>query len=788
MASLKNIMNTDDEHVDPRPGSRFIDLTSRSPSAHSYATSLNHSRSSSSHINRSDPPGPPSRISYAVDHSSLPTPDLDMNSRRRSNTSVGSSEPGPSSNSPMRPLTAGAAGGEPHVKLTPITRKISKAKKGVPVHTCNQCPKTFSRAEHLRRHQLSHSPPDLCCPIAHCNKTFYRKDLLDRHIQRHEHDSKDDRETKQAIDRTTPKTPTLSYANTTRGNGLQMPEAFNDSRIDTVTASGTSSTMVHGSWLSMPPTSRASQNYNVPSTMPGPPDNYPMDANCYGLGISQLATTNSSFVSAYTETTNAEDIPMVSIPQNPTPEPRWPDSSTMHSSASESAFSTPPDNTTHTQFSVRTPSGSWINPISAFQTTSSDTNIENATYPVSFAYSSTPPHMYTSVFGDMGLPLPGYSDGTTFNTADQIAGSTVRSISPPLAVAQSETLAAVPSLPPTDGVFDLAGCSSGPPDGGSILSTEELMPLSLPETVSEAIPTYLDVYWEKVHPKIPIVHKHTFGEIFDGEEEHLEVLQCAMAALATQFIPEADDRVKGAQLHAYAWQKSKVVVGNQYASASRSSARGRHQAWKTWIAIETQRRLLAACFLLDIHSSRYYERGHVSALGLDYSSPSTLPISLTAVTTQLWEAEDPQAWAKRRTTKDPKTISNINFVTLSASEVASAPAFDAAILLAAYSLCLPRRRSLEHVKFVDDIVDFKLDGMAISKVFAGSAVANTYLALHYTPLYHLLSCFFGTSEAVEEMVQFWDRSNSYSVCGTSTEDFSWPPKLVKSSDGPQSGE
>jgi hypothetical protein len=32
-----------------------------------------------------------------------------------------------------------------------------------------------------------------------------------------------------------------------------------------------------------------------------------------------------------------------------------------------------------------------------------------------------------------------------------------------------------------------------------------------------------------------------------------------MAALATQYIPNADDRMKGAQLHAHAWQKSKVV-------------------------------------------------------------------------------------------------------------------------------------------------------------------------------------------------------------------------------------
>ncbi|KLO89476.1 uncharacterized protein LW93_1535 [Fusarium fujikuroi] len=95
----------------------------------------------------------------------------------------------PPSNSPMMSFTAAAATEGPHIRSTPITRKISKAKMRVPVHTCSQCPKTFSRAEHLRRHQLSHLPPDLFCPIENCNKAFHRKDLLGRHIQRHELDA-----------------------------------------------------------------------------------------------------------------------------------------------------------------------------------------------------------------------------------------------------------------------------------------------------------------------------------------------------------------------------------------------------------------------------------------------------------------------------------------------------------------------------------------------------------------------------------------------------------------------
>lgn len=90
------------------------------------------------------------------------------------------------------------------VRYTPVTGRISKAKKGQPVHVCNQCdePKVFrayvipkplkkliltthqifSRAEHLRRHQLSHQQPRYSCED--CEKTFHRPDLLARHMNR----------------------------------------------------------------------------------------------------------------------------------------------------------------------------------------------------------------------------------------------------------------------------------------------------------------------------------------------------------------------------------------------------------------------------------------------------------------------------------------------------------------------------------------------------------------------------------------------------------------------------
>ncbi|KAJ0131649.1 hypothetical protein HZ326_25255 [Fusarium oxysporum f. sp. albedinis] len=62
------------------------------------------------------------------------------------------------------------------------TGKVSKAKKGKPVHVCSECQKVYTRAEHLRRHQSSHQEPQFECPV--CQRRFHRKDLLERHYKR----------------------------------------------------------------------------------------------------------------------------------------------------------------------------------------------------------------------------------------------------------------------------------------------------------------------------------------------------------------------------------------------------------------------------------------------------------------------------------------------------------------------------------------------------------------------------------------------------------------------------
>ena len=64
------------------------------------------------------------------------------------------------------------------------TGRVSKAAKGMPVHHCD-CGKTYTRAEHLRRHQQNHEPGAFSCDVLGCDRTFSREDLLIRHKAKH---------------------------------------------------------------------------------------------------------------------------------------------------------------------------------------------------------------------------------------------------------------------------------------------------------------------------------------------------------------------------------------------------------------------------------------------------------------------------------------------------------------------------------------------------------------------------------------------------------------------------
>lgn len=74
-----------------------------------------------------------------------------------------------------------------------------------------------------------------------------------------------------------------------------------------------------------------------------------------------------------------------------------------------------------------------------------------------------------------------------------------------------------------------------------------------PGATLHAVPSYVEIYWEQSHYGLPIVHRPSFER--SGEE----ALRFAMAALATQHLNSKEHRIRGSQLHEYAWQEAKRV-------------------------------------------------------------------------------------------------------------------------------------------------------------------------------------------------------------------------------------
>lgn len=95
------------------------------------------------------------------------------------------------------------------------------------------------------------------------------------------------------------------------------------------------------------------------------------------------------------------------------------------------------------------------------------------------------------------------------------------------------------------------------------------MPTSLSGEARKTIPAYINVYWDKVHPTYPIIHRSTFDDEDRSRTpnsevgEQKELRRCAMAAIATQFLEDKIHRIHGDELYAHAWYKATEVRSTQ---------------------------------------------------------------------------------------------------------------------------------------------------------------------------------------------------------------------------------
>ncbi|TGZ81469.1 hypothetical protein EX30DRAFT_371460 [Ascodesmis nigricans] len=92
---------------------------------------------------------------------------------------------------PDTPMGGGGDGGGGQSATTPTTsgRKRRRSRKGMEKKfDCPHpgCGKFYSRAEHLYRHQLNHTPKEIYfCDFPDCKRSFVRQDLCTRHRERH---------------------------------------------------------------------------------------------------------------------------------------------------------------------------------------------------------------------------------------------------------------------------------------------------------------------------------------------------------------------------------------------------------------------------------------------------------------------------------------------------------------------------------------------------------------------------------------------------------------------------
>ncbi|KAI3318015.1 hypothetical protein HD806DRAFT_513428 [Xylariaceae sp. AK1471] len=722
-------------------------------------------------------------------------------------SSPSSMPPSGRSNVSSRPVSNATGEGNIPVKLTPITGRVSRAKKGVPVHVCEICKpaKTFTRAEHLRRHQLSHKPAAYQCHYLGCDKTFHRQDLLTRHTQRHEQDDRSGTD----VTASTPRQPSHAPGEGhTPSMGFLQPPMLPGNKLSIASEIPTNSAYTGNtpSYLASPhsgsstgqaPMSPSGHSTRSHSAGPSQEQNY--------THVSQFGTHPSSMDGSLFHSTSygqefqprrsslftyvgMEDLPNLTIPDSNIPghlslESNWP------SSASDSPYSTP-DRAV----------------IRGFESPSADVAD-------SMFYLHQYPSPQQAVYQpDFATP---YSDDTGFYDI-QPHPFPVRDPTPPTVTLSAQ---------PTENLVTLVHSVPGPPAVlgrqkysaallGAYSGAAFLTALALSPAVLNAIPHYLDVYWKRFDTLFPLVHRQNLENAAD------DVLRCAMAAIGSQFLQGKEDRINGEILYGFASQEARrrpqwstevmqaillcefygrfrglrpVIrpsepfqslysrVSNSspppflsshlvdsltfsafqdhlfslvlspsskpwhlYSTSSsqvatpqtpndHSTAGTSHRHWDEWIITESRRRLLAACFILDVHAAMYHEHSIMH----NFLTP-TPPIPLTKPSQYLWEAQNPEAW-EALLASEPAQLNSVSLADeeITTGHIATAPPLDLALYLASETLRLPCRSS---PSTLDVSAEIDLDATKrMCTLFHGSAVANTYLALHHTPLRDLLA-------------------------------------------------
>ncbi|KAG9247981.1 hypothetical protein BJ878DRAFT_552490 [Calycina marina] len=727
--------------------------------------------------------------------------------------------------------------GEAPVKYTPVTGRISKARKGVPVHTCIQCRpvKTFTRAEHLRRHQLSHNKPAYPCTWRDCEKSFHRPDLLTRHLQRHETQGEKPyhqnshfggrSSTSPSVGRGTPplkvevEPSQTHHIQSSEGGASATQSSPTDSEVTprtTTNADGsltsftnpmdeTFNNMDHSSSASnqrsaydaqlnnsdpssaiSPNTTRPFNNFN---NLSGFQPNSNMDLSSQGeydrTGQSQFQYTSFN--------ANAPiSLPLLHIPEEPYPGlPYGQDHSPF--SASDSTYSTQSEGSRtgrHYRINSRARSDSinntpdWSSTYSPFHSQSMIFNHTGSLFDYTldqFEPQFPSPGMISNMPARM-WEIPNHG-GAQYGELSAVGISTLPTFTKSPAQSFPASLSRNAEAEMVENMRRQKMVSSHQ-------STASTMNSSYPHQIY-GLELYIDTYWESFHQMYPIIHRGTFSPSEDS------LLSSAMAAIGTQYHSSAAARQKGMELnehcrkrieHCTRWtfrtmqailltemfarfrgRKTQVQLSRQFdevynrlwqnasqghvpytsgiantfaaaeslperfsphsSTPQQSQQADLRKKWLQWVDTESQQRLLAICFMYDVHQSIYHEQSR---------SKPHMETSLICLPCpdNLWDASSATAWKAHQT---GYTVQYLNLFEQSPPmpQIVSRSKFTQSLLICNLAIRLPR----DGPKLPDDFLPDSVHP-AVANIefpFPNSPLVQICLALNYTPLYDLLA-------------------------------------------------
>lgn len=247
---------------------------------------------------------------------------------------------------------------------------------------------------------------------------------------------------------------------------------------------------------------------------------------------------------------------------------QWHDSPLNPSSSAGSTYSTPSDTSQDHDARPRSSSQDWSRRASnptVVPGANTSPSLSRAVAPMfGYSLSPSPPQAAFSTPGTrMPLPLPGYEDDPL--THDQhLFPHPARNLVLPFAAGRSsETLVAAPPTLPAHRTVPPASLAAASSTGMDAFLNPVLPSTALSECTRDAIPIYIEVYWNKVHPMYPIIHRPTFEAACKPYSDSMEILQCTMAAVATQYLGHEDHRISGNQLHLNSVYKLRMVSSIQ---------------------------------------------------------------------------------------------------------------------------------------------------------------------------------------------------------------------------------